>query len=117
MSDGLATRRQSRFFIAALTVGSLAACSSVSQDQVAREAARATLTPMVEARFPGVPVAPAVDCVIDNANGQEILTLASASVTGVTAETTQVAAEVLSRPETVNCVANEGLNLLIAGGL
>ena len=106
-----------RWHISIVVLLGLVGCTAADQDQIARETARATVTPMLEERFPGVPVAPAANCMIDNASGQEIITLAAASVTGVTTNTTRVFNDVLRRPETLNCIANEGLTLLLMGGV
>ena len=38
---------------------------------LARDAARTAVRPVLESRFPGVPLEPATDCVIDNATFEE----------------------------------------------
>lgn len=100
-----------------LAVLALAACTPADQDALAREAARSTVTPLIEARFPGVPVGPVVNCVIDNATAPEILTLAAASVTGVTPEATRVTNAILARPGTQRCVAERAIQGVLTGGL
>ncbi|MCR8548079.1 hypothetical protein M4578_09580 [Salipiger sp. P9] len=91
----------------------LAACSQESQDQIAREAARSTVSKVVAERFPGVPVQPAIDCVIDNASSTQIYALAADSITGPTESTVQIVSEIVSKPETLTCLAAEGLPALI----
>jgi len=93
----------------------VAACTPADQDLVARETAKATLTPMVQSRLPGIPVTNAVNCAIDNASAPEIVTLASATLTGVTPATEQTATTVLTRPATLDCIARDGLNTILGG--
>jgi len=50
----------------------LAACSSAQQDFLARDAAKQAVRPVLAERFPGIPLEPASDCIIDNATAQEI---------------------------------------------
>lgn len=93
----------------ALGFAILTGCTPQAQDNVARETAKSVVNPILAQRFPGVPVAPLSDCVIDNASAPEIITLASAAVTGVTPATTQTTIQILSRPGTVECIAQQGL--------
>ncbi len=87
----------------------LAACTPEGQDMVARETAKSVINPILAQRFPGVPLAPISNCVIDNATGPEIVTIASAAVTGVTPTTTQTTVRILQRPATIDCIARQGL--------
>ncbi|SNR46666.1 hypothetical protein [Puniceibacterium sediminis] len=91
----------------------LIACTAESQDQLARGAARSTTSKILAQRLPGVPLQPAVDCVINNANSQQILALAADSVTGPTESTYQVVSGILQKPETLRCLAAEGLPALL----
>ena len=91
----------------------LAACTSDQQDELARDAAKRTVRPVIAEQFPGVPLEPAVDCVIDNASAQEILTLAADNLTGPTASTVEIVARIATRPETLECLAVEGLPVLL----
>ncbi|MEM8870474.1 MAG: hypothetical protein AAGB10_15355 [Pseudomonadota bacterium] len=88
----------------------LAACTPEDQDAAAREAAKRTVTPILAARFPGLPVTPVANCVIDNATAAEIITLATASVTGVTPAAQQTTTQILARPGTIDCIARQGLS-------
>lgn len=94
----------------------LAACTPVQQDRLARDAARQAIRPVLAERLPGVPVEPAVDCVIENASAQEILTLAADAVTGPTASTVEVVARIVQRPETLQCLVREGAALAVVMG-
>lgn len=91
----------------------LAACSPQMQDELTRDAARTAIRPVLEQRFPGVPLEPASDCVIDNATSRELLSLAADAVTGPTANTVEIVSDILARPETLRCLASEGLPVLL----
>jgi hypothetical protein len=91
----------------------LAACSPQVQDQIARDAARSAITPVLVERFPGVPLEPPLDCVIDNASAVQIRALALDTVTGPTESTVQIVTDVLSKPDTIRCLAVEGLPALL----
>lgn len=82
-------------------------------DMLARDAAKGVVNTVVATRFPGVNAAPVTDCIIDNASGGEIVTIAQAAVVGTTQETTNLIVEIAQRPETVRCTLN---NALGAGG-
>ena len=84
-------------------------------EEVARDRARDVVDPIVAERFPGVPAKPITDCVIDNASLQEILTLAAASGTGNNAKAVEVVVDIVSRPETIKCIAVKGLPALLQG--
>ena len=92
---------------------SLTACTSAQQDGLARDAAKQAVRPVLAERFPGIPLEPATDCIIDNANAQEILALAADSVTGPPASTAEIVTRIVSRPETIQCLATEGLPVLL----
>ncbi len=96
-----------------LVTALLVACTPADQDRMARDAARAAVTPVLVQRFPGVPVQPAVDCIIDNANSRELLSLAADSLTGPTANTTELVTNIVSRPDTLNCLLANGLPALL----
>ena len=84
-------------------------------EEVARDQARDAIDPIVAEKFPGVPVKPVTDCVIDNATFKEILTLAAASGTGNTVQAAEVVVDVVSRPETIKCIAVKGLPAILQG--
>jgi hypothetical protein len=96
-----------------LALAGLAACTPQAQDRLAREAARSTVTRVVVDRFPGVPVEPAIDCVIDNATAAEIASLAADAALGPTQSTAEVVTRILTRPETINCLGARGLPALL----
>ena len=87
----------------------LLACAPV-QDQFARDAARSAVRPVLAERFPGVPLEPASDCVINNASGAEIAQLAlGATQPVVHPSTSALVVEIATRPETIRCLATDGL--------
>jgi hypothetical protein len=55
--------------------------------------------------------------VIDNANAQQILALAADAVTGVTQSSVQIVLGIVQKPETVSCLAVDGLPVLLSSGL
>ena len=91
----------------------LAGCSQQAQDTVAREAARNAITPVIQDKFPGIPVEPAVNCVVDNANSTQIGALALDAVTGPTQSTVEIVTQIVSKPETLTCLTDEGLPALL----
>ncbi len=101
-----------RWTAIALILG-LGACSPAAQDALARDAARQAIRPVLAERFPGVPLEPATDCIINNATSAEIFALAADAVTGPTASTVQIVSDITTRPETLACLATEGLPVLL----
>lgn len=91
----------------------LVACTADQQDELARDAAKKSVRPVLQERFPGVPLEPATDCIIDNASSKEILSLAADAVTGPTASTVEIVGNIASRPDTIRCLAEEGLPVLL----
>ncbi len=91
----------------------LLACSPTQQDDLARDAARQAIRPVLQEQLPGVPLEPATDCIIDNATSREILALAADAVIGPTASTVEIVGNVIARPETIQCLATEGLPVLL----
>ena len=96
-----------------ILIFALAACTPLQQDNLTREAAGRVIKPVLAERFPGVPLEPATDCVIDNASSSELLALAADAVTGPTANTAEIVSGVISRPATIECLAREGLPVLL----
>lgn len=92
----------------------LSACTTQMQDEITRDAARTAVRPVLEKNFPGVPLEPATDCVIDNASSKELLSLAADAVTGPTASTVEIVANIVARPGTIECLAREGLPTLLS---
>ncbi|SIS83479.1 hypothetical protein SAMN05421759_104166 [Roseivivax lentus] len=87
----------------------LSACAPETQDQIARNAAKSAVNRVVLERYPGLPIEPAINCVIDNATAQQIYALAADSVTGPTAATGEIVAGILQQPATVRCLADSAL--------
>ncbi len=91
----------------------LTGCSAAQQDDLTRRAAKNAIRPVLEQRLPGVPVEPATDCIIDNANSKQLLALATDAVTGPTASTAEIVTNILAKPETLTCLATKGLPVLL----
>jgi hypothetical protein len=110
IGDGL-PMKAARKLLAAASLGLLAACAPDGiVDQIAREAAKDAVRPVLRRNFPGIPLEPSVNCVIYNASAGEILTLAEAGATGQPdARTAQLVLDIVQRPATVECLATEGL--------
>ena len=83
-------------------------------DIIARDAAKGVVNNVVQTRFPGMNAAPYTDCIIDNATGSEIVTIAEAALVGTTPATTNLVVDIAGRPDTVRCALNNSLGL---GGL
>ena len=98
--------------IAGLVV--LTGCGVVSEatDDLARQQAKSAVGQVVVNRFPGANVTPVTDCIIDAASAGEILSLAGASVTGVTQSTINMVIDIAARPDTASCLARNSLSLL-----
>ena len=103
-------------WVLGLGLAALTACSPGAQDEIARSAAKEAVRPVLAERFPGVPLEGATDCVIDNATSQEILALAADAVTGPTASTVEMVAQIVTRPDAVRCLVREGAALAIVMG-
>jgi len=99
--------------LAAIALIVASACTPLQQDNLTRDAARRVIKPVIAERFPGVPLEPATDCVIDNATSSELLTLAADAVTGPTASTVEMVTVIATRPATIECLAREGLPALL----
>lgn len=91
----------------------LAACDTGIGDEIARDQARKAVDPVLAEKFPGVPLKPATDCVINNASSSEIFELAKAGVTGPDGQDAALVLKITGRPETLTCFLESGLpNLL-----
>lgn len=103
-----------RLALALLALGLLSACGAANgaADALAREQAKSVVNGVVAARIPGANVAPVSDCIIDAASASEILSIAGASVTGVTDQTVDTVLKISQRPKSVKCIAKNGLTLL-----
>jgi hypothetical protein len=96
-------RRAAAYLLAALALSGCVVADAAVQETT-RSVARGVVNGIVAERFPGVNAAPYTDCIIDNATTGEILTVASASRTGVTEDTVRLVLDVAVRPETVRCL-------------
>ena len=84
-------------------------------DMLARDVAKGVVNSVVQSRLPGVNAAPVTDCIIDNASGAEILTIAEAAVVGTTQATNDLVVKIAQRPDTVRCALNNSLGLEALG--
>ncbi|MGR3503060.1 succinate dehydrogenase [Pseudaestuariivita sp.] len=93
--------------LAVVAILALSACSAVQEtaDGLARAQAKDTVNGIVADRLPGVNVSAVTDCIIDAASAQEILRIASASVTGDTSDIPSLVLDIAQRPEAVECIA------------
>lgn len=98
---------------AILALAFLGGCATPLADEAARSAARSAVDPILAERFPGIPLAPATNCIIDNASAGEILGLAASARGGPTAEAARLILEVATRPDTIQCLAADGLPALL----
>jgi hypothetical protein len=105
-----------RVLFTALVLVTAAGCTELTDaaDNRAREAAKVAVTPIVEERYPGLPVAPIVDCVIQYAGLSEVLELARAATLGPTSETHRVVIAIVARPDTVRCIAQAQAEAFVA---
>jgi hypothetical protein len=98
----------------ALVLGMLAACTpQTAVTDLSRDAARSVVRPVLADTFPGIPLEPATDCIIDNAEAGELFTLARAAATSPDASTTQTVVDIARRPATLTCFAEDGLPALL----
>ena len=104
-----------RALVLVATLTALAGCEFASQtaDAIARQQAKAVVNEVVADRLPGVNPAPVTDCIIDNASAAEIVTIAGDAVTGMTPATGRLVLRIARRPETVRCIASNGLGVVV----
>ena len=91
----------------------LMSCSPQAQDEIARNAARSAVAPVLAEHFPGVPLEPAVNCLINNASAVQIRALAADSLVGPTQSTVQIVSDIAAQPATIQCFATDGLPALL----
>ena len=78
-------------------------------DQLARDQARKAVNPVLAERFPGVPLEPATNCVIDQASASEIIQLARAGATTVSQTDVELIVQIAPRRETIECLLKDGI--------
>ncbi|SFJ34181.1 hypothetical protein [Celeribacter neptunius] len=100
---------------AALSALILSGCveSSPLVEDTTRVAAKGVVKTVISSKFPGVDADLYVDCVMDNANTSQLVSLAKAAVVGVDSSTVTTVTEIASEPETLKCVAQNGLSGLL----
>ncbi len=87
----------------------VAACDTPLADEIARAQAKKAVNPVLAERFPGVPLEPATNCVIDNATASELFQLARAGATTVAQTDAELIVQIATRPETIQCLLKDGL--------
>lgn len=87
----------------------LAACDTPLADEIARDQARKAVNPVLAERFPGVPLEPASNCVINNASASEIFQLAKAGATTVSQTDVELIVQIATRRETIQCLLEDGI--------
>lgn len=87
----------------------LAACDTPLGDDIARKQAKKAVNPVLAERFPGVPLEPATNCVIDNASASELFQLARAGTTTVSQTDVELIVQIATRPESIQCLLKDGL--------
>ena len=93
----------------ALAALGLGACAPV-QDAVLGETARAAVRPVLAARFPGIPLEPATDCVIAAATPSELRDLTRGLAQPVADPgVAALVAGITARPDTRRCLTTSGL--------
>ncbi len=99
------------FLLSAISL--LTACTAANDaaDNLAQDRAKSVINGVAEKQFPGVKTEPVTDCVIEAASAGEIISLAGASVTGVTQSTVETVVKIASRPDAVQCIAENSLTL------
>jgi hypothetical protein len=86
----------------------LAACDTPIGTEVARASAKSVVNDVVQTRFPGAPVEPVTDCIIDQASGNEIISIAGDAVRGSPSPgTIELVIDIATRPDTVQCFISE----------
>lgn len=91
----------------------LSACNAGPGTELGRAAARTAVDGVVAQRFPGVPLKPTTDCIIDNATGDEILALAAAAASRDQSAAARTVLGIAQRPEAVQCIAAQGLPAIL----
>jgi hypothetical protein len=97
--------------VAVLMSGCLAPEAAVQE--TARAAAKGVINTVMSQKLPGVNTAPYVDCIVDQASTEEVITLAKAAVTGIDNSTVSIVTSIASQPETISCIAQNGLGSLL----
>jgi len=97
------------------TLLAVAACDTPLGTEIARDQAKGVVNGIVKKRAPGVDATPVTDCIIDNATGSEIVSIAADSLTGTpSADTVNLVLEIAQRPDTVECLVTNVGPLVVA---
>lgn len=91
----------------------LSGCANPIVENTSRDIAKGAVNDVVASRFPGVNAAPYTDCIIDNATGDEVFSLAQNALTNNTAAAADLVFKIAGRPDTSNCIAQSALASLL----
>ncbi len=96
----------------ALSTLLLSGCLQAPQalEDTTKLAAKTAVNSVISKKFPGVDAEVYVDCVIDNATPQQMLSLAATAVTGVQSNTINTVTAIASEGETLKCIAQGSLS-------
>ncbi|WP_226553991.1 succinate dehydrogenase [Celeribacter naphthalenivorans] len=99
--------------IAGLMLLGLAGCveSSALVEDSTRTVAKSVVKTVINDKFPGVNADVYVDCIMDNAEMDQLVSLAQAAVVGVDQSTVQIVTDIAREPETLKCIAQGTLGL------
>ncbi|WP_170162719.1 succinate dehydrogenase [Pacificibacter maritimus] len=95
----------------ALLSGCLA--PEMAVEQTVRSTAKGVINSVISQKLPGVNAEPYVECIVDQASTDELVTLARAAVTGVDNSTVSIVTSIASQPETISCIAQNGLGVML----
>ncbi|WP_321366196.1 succinate dehydrogenase [uncultured Celeribacter sp.] len=80
--------------------------SSALVEDTTRSAAKSVVKTVINDKFPGVNADVYVDCIMDNAEMDQLVSLAQAAVVGVDQSTVQIVTDIAREPETLSCLAH-----------
>ncbi|AXI47756.1 hypothetical protein C1J03_18140 [Sulfitobacter sp. SK012] len=101
--------------LALATTVALSGCAEfqTAVDSTARRGAKGVVAETLAIQFPAVPkemISPFTDCIIDNASSSEIGEFTKDTVVGTDEKTAALIRDILSRPETVECLRSASTN-------
>ncbi|NIY80506.1 succinate dehydrogenase [Celeribacter sp. HF31] len=99
--------------IAGMMLLALSGCieSSALVEDTTRSAAKSVVKTVINDKFPGVNADVYVDCIMDNAEMDQLVSLAQAAVVGVDQSTVQIVTDIAREPETLRCIAQGALGV------
>ncbi len=105
-------KRNSVLLCVMLVLGACGAPNTApNAEQVARDAVKTVVNPIISSQFPGVPTDIVVDCIIDNSSATEIVEIANSALLGSPSDSLYVILPIAQRPETIQCIAAKSLGM------